>query len=148
MPSAAYSRIFAKIVQTRGRKIIWLCRMQPIFALMQMYTNLSTEIIKIPKTGCSHNTIPFLLLFLCQARQKVYFCKKLIYMKKVSLLSIIALISCLYSFWDTLVLDMFSVFKWVSRYKTEISLMFLFEEISRYSKAVSEDKNDRSRILL
>ena len=30
---------------------------------MQMYTNLSTEIIKIPKTGCSHNTIPFLLLF-------------------------------------------------------------------------------------
>ncbi|MBT9844890.1 DUF3298 domain-containing protein [Barnesiella intestinihominis] len=64
---------------------------------MQMYTNLSTEIIKIPKTGCSHNTIPFLLLFPCQAQQKVYFCKKLIYMKKVSLLSIIALISCLYS---------------------------------------------------
>ena len=43
-----------------------------------MYTNLSTEIIKIPKTGRSHNTIPFLLLFPCQAQQKVYFCKKLI----------------------------------------------------------------------
>ena len=69
----------------------------PNVAHLRAYANVSTEIIKIPKTGCSHNTIPFLLLFPCQAQQKVYFCKKLIYMKKVSLLSIIALISCLYS---------------------------------------------------